>query len=356
MTYNGSGGEQRTNCVIRDIVIHGNRGTVANPTAAGAFANNQFGIGIRCSGARYLTLENVYCLRCAEDGIRAVSGGTGGTSANNIAIINCQTLGNGDDGVDFAGGDSAIVAGQFGYNGGDGLALDGSITLSSPKCWDNFTYGCRITNDDVSGNVYAYDNQRSGVLLSGDRQRINLQILAQDNGKDTGQTNDVRSGVLVSGASTGCNLQIVSQNKQEDPTTGQVRGLTVSNASCDILYTIDGDTSDGMNLVQDSSATSGLKAESLILNGTKLDNIFTGSTTWDPPSLADGEAASASVTVTGARVGDFVLISHDQITSGSWLISGKVASNDLVTATILNQTGGIVDVASGTLSALVLSA
>ena len=161
-------------------------------------------------------------------------------------------------------------------------------------------------------------------LLSGDRQRINLQILAQDNGKDTGQTNDVRSGVLVSGASTGCNLQIVSQNKQEDPTTGQVRGLTVSNASCDILYTIDGDTSDGMNLVQDSSATSGLKAESLILNGTKLDNIFTGSTTWDPPSLADGEAASASVTVTGARVGDFVLISHDQITSGSWLISAEL--------------------------------
>ena len=94
----------------------------------------------------------------------------------------------------------------------------------------------------------------------------------------------------------------------------------------------------------------------MVLNGTRLNNVFTGSTTYDPPSLADGEAASASVTVTGARVGDFVLISHDQITSGSWLISGKVASNDVVTATILNKTGGVVDIASGTLSALVLSA
>jgi len=270
-TYNGAGSEQRVNASMKNIVIHGNRGTTQSPVHANALANNTYGHGIRISGARYITLENVYTLRCAEDGIRVQSGGTGAVSSNNIVILNCASLGNADDGLDFAGGDSFVIGGQFGYNGGDGVACDGGLTLTNPRCWDNFTYGCRVTGDDVSGSLVTYDNQRSGLLLSGNLRRINLSVQAQDNGKDTGQTNDTRSGVLVSGVSTGCNLIINSENKHETPTTGQVRGLTISNAACDINYLIDGDVSDGMTLVSDASTKSGLQAQNLTVGDGALE-------------------------------------------------------------------------------------
>lgn len=80
---------------------------------------------------------------------------------------------------------------------------------------------------------------------------------------------------------------------------------------------------------------------------------FSGSTTYDPPSLADGASTSTTLTVTGAAVGDFALAAHDKILTNAVMVSAHVSAADTVTVILLNRTGGVLDLASGTLSAFV---
>ena len=77
-----------------------------------------------------------------------------------------------------------------------------------------------------------------------------------------------------------------------------------------------------------------------------------GSATWDPGSVADDAMTSTTVTVAGAAAGDRVVASHTALTAG-WLISAYGTSANTVTVTIHNNTGGAVDLASGTLSVMV---
>ncbi len=83
---------------------------------------------------------------------------------------------------------------------------------------------------------------------------------------------------------------------------------------------------------------------------TLLYDVLTGSTIWDPASIASGATATTTVTVTGAVLGDFVdNISFNRSLSGLTL-SGYVSASNTVTAVLSNNTGGSVDLSSGTLS------
>lgn len=80
---------------------------------------------------------------------------------------------------------------------------------------------------------------------------------------------------------------------------------------------------------------------------------LTGSATYDPASLAAGATQQTTVTVTGAVVGDFVMVSFSQAnTDIQW--SGEVTANNTVTVTQGNRGAGAVDLASGTLKVRVL--
>lgn len=72
------------------------------------------------------------------------------------------------------------------------------------------------------------------------------------------------------------------------------------------------------------------------------------SATYDPPSLAAGAAASANVTVTGARPGQWAMATLTTIQAGV-VLKAEVTANDTVTVTLLNLTAGAVDLASGIL-------
>jgi len=69
--------------------------------------------------------------------------------------------------------------------------------------------------------------------------------------------------------------------------------------------------------------------------------------------MVDGAVAVTSITVSGARSGDFVQCSFSSITGGGWNLYGYVSANNVVTVSIVNHTGGTVDLASGTLAVLV---
>lgn len=77
---------------------------------------------------------------------------------------------------------------------------------------------------------------------------------------------------------------------------------------------------------------------------------LSGSKTYDPPSIAAGAAASTTVTVTGALLGQQAAAAFSLDLAGLYL-TASVTAADTVTATLVNPTAGAIDLASGTLSA-----
>ena len=77
---------------------------------------------------------------------------------------------------------------------------------------------------------------------------------------------------------------------------------------------------------------------------------FTGSAVYDPVSLADGAGVTTTVTVTGAALGDFVEVSFSLNLQGVTL-TGWVSAANTVSVRFQNETGGVIDLASGTIKA-----
>jgi len=98
------------------------------------------------------------------------------------------------------------------------------------------------------------------------------------------------------------------------------------------------------------SIAAALAATGLVTNSAV--SSLSGSATYDPPSLADGTGATTTVTVTGAALGDFASSSFSLdlqgITVNEW-----VSAANTVSVRFQNETGGTIDLASGTLRARV---
>lgn len=78
-----------------------------------------------------------------------------------------------------------------------------------------------------------------------------------------------------------------------------------------------------------------------------------GSTTWDPGSLDDGAKEAKDVTATGAALGDFVLVSFS-LDLVDVTLTAAVTAADTVTCLLNNESGGTVDLGSGTVYVRVL--
>jgi hypothetical protein len=76
---------------------------------------------------------------------------------------------------------------------------------------------------------------------------------------------------------------------------------------------------------------------------------------WDPASIAAGASAQTSVTVAGARPGDFVQASFSLATSGCVFLA-QIGAQDTVTVTVWNRSGAAVDLNPGTVRVRVVKA
>jgi hypothetical protein len=81
-----------------------------------------------------------------------------------------------------------------------------------------------------------------------------------------------------------------------------------------------------------------------------LPRFAYGSATYDPPNIANNAQAQTTVTVTGAALGNYAIATFSLDLQGM-VINASVSAPDTVTVTIRNNTGGAIDLASGTLSA-----
>lgn len=80
-----------------------------------------------------------------------------------------------------------------------------------------------------------------------------------------------------------------------------------------------------------------------------------GSATYDPASLVDGAGVTTTVTVTGALLGDFAEATFSNALQGI-LLTAWVSASNIVSVRFQNETGGTIDLASGTLKAKVTRA
>lgn len=79
-----------------------------------------------------------------------------------------------------------------------------------------------------------------------------------------------------------------------------------------------------------------------------LAGVLSGSATYDTASLADGAGATTTITVTGAALGDFVMVSAGVDLVGI-SVTAYVSATDTVAIRIQNESGGTVDLASTTI-------
>lgn len=82
---------------------------------------------------------------------------------------------------------------------------------------------------------------------------------------------------------------------------------------------------------------------------------LTGSATFDPGSLADGAGETTTVSVTGAALGDYARASFSNDLQGI-TVTAWVSAANTVSVRFQNETGGTIDLASGTIRAMVTKA
>lgn len=75
--------------------------------------------------------------------------------------------------------------------------------------------------------------------------------------------------------------------------------------------------------------------------------------TINPGNLADAAGENDTVTVTGAKIGDIVLVGLGVDAAGI-TITGYVSAANTVTVRVQNESGGAVDLASSTCNIVVL--
>ncbi len=76
---------------------------------------------------------------------------------------------------------------------------------------------------------------------------------------------------------------------------------------------------------------------------------ITGTATYDPASLNDGDGVTTTVTVTGARLGDIAMVSFSLDLQGI-ICHAWVSAADTVSVRFQNETTGVLDLGSGTIT------
>lgn len=87
--------------------------------------------------------------------------------------------------------------------------------------------------------------------------------------------------------------------------------------------------------------------------GLSVTKFAVGSTAIDLGSIADGDEQAVEVSIPGAQLGDFALASHS-LDVTDLMVTGSVTAADTVTVIVANNTGGAIDIASGTIFAMVI--
>jgi hypothetical protein len=85
--------------------------------------------------------------------------------------------------------------------------------------------------------------------------------------------------------------------------------------------------------------------------GDLIAGRLSGSSPWDPPSIANNASASFAFGLPGAQVGDTVLVGFSPAVPGGVLVTGVANPSGMVTVSLLNTTGAPLDLPSSNVRA-----
>ena len=241
------------------------------------------------------------------------------------------------------------------------IVIRGNILRSSDTATDAGTSLAIITPGSVAANtyknIYIEDNAQYGgtdgvyVVTNATNGLGHLSIV---NNRFVDLSNAAVSvapiGVFVNGVTAVSSLVLDGNQSIETRGSPQfdygiyVQG-TVTNYMLGNNYAI--------GMVSANYTESSFTATTRI--GPTASTVLTGSTTYDPPNLADGAGATTTVTVTGAAAGDFAQASFGGDTAGI-TITAWVSAANTVSVRFQNESGGTLDISSSTLRARVIKA
>ncbi|MER9450108.1 hypothetical protein [Mesorhizobium sp. M0254] len=317
----------------------------------------------------------------------------GTTSANSLLFVNCAIANNTTWGAWFTNPNAVkFIGGSIQYNGatgggatnwglkitesGDGY---GNVVLDSVALEGNGGDADFIGEQTTNVCTYAFLNcgfarpnsasyATNFIKLDGS-QAITVHLSGNTfRGYNTYVANAARPYVAVNNTAVkifddGTNIYGSATERPGWATFNMFikRGVADQN-----LYVSNGFTrSTGMAIGAINDALTGLapfeiRTSELLVSGLAggtavrtVASYLKGTVVYDPPSLADGAGVTTTVTVTGAALGDVAQASHTQPLQGI-TVNAWVSAADTVSVRFQNESGGVLDLASGTLTAIVI--
>jgi len=208
-----------------------------------------------------------------------------------------------------------------------GTAITESITFSNCTFFNNggngLTIGANARNTRVTGcnfidNSVTTPSTAHGAVVTDTATNFSFINNVFKNGWGGGGTQNF--GLYISGAS--CNNFVVAYNDCTAAT-----GNTIVNNSTGATQIIQGNMGSSYEL--------------------------NGSAVYDPPNLPNGDGGTTAVTVTGAALGDYVTGVSFSLDLQGITLTAWVSAANTVNVRFQNETGGAIDLASGTLRARV---
>jgi hypothetical protein len=88
--------------------------------------------------------------------------------------------------------------------------------------------------------------------------------------------------------------------------------------------------------------------------GVTITKLLQAALNFDPASINAGVTATQAVTVSGAAVGDHVIISVPDLNTDGIAFAGRVTAANTVTLRLTNYSGGAINLAALTVSVIVM--
>lgn len=344
-----------------------------------------------CHGAPYIQMAGVQCtdIKVSNNGFEAetsiassnqiflqTAGSRHSITGNSFNRVNAVQL-------EINGGDTTVTANTFAggpftasavvLNGGR-ITVVGNNFQSLRKKYEIEVIGnsnqCVISNNTMfySGVIYIdapYITVANNVISDSTADpaefAVGARYLIQTN---TAMPQD--GGIVISGNSlyksssppftefggirVGESAALVANNYIRNFNAAGDGGIAIRNESTDT--TIVGNVGADVTTLVSTTGYS-----ELVLSGNNQLPAFSNfplmtSVTYDPPSLNDGAGVTTNIVVTGAALGDYVDVSFSQDLQGITL-TAYAYQNDGVAVRFQNESGGVVDLASGTLRVIV---
>jgi hypothetical protein len=286
--------------------------------------NSQYGIKV----GTISTTPEVFLFGCRAEGAGVMQYGVHITNAlTTVSIFGCHLTSN--------------VVGDVYDPDSARVAWAGCNTSSSPVAYraigiKQYSNGSPYLN--LSGGFFKIQNTGGYAELIGSSS---VRITTASNGLELGSANGVlylQSPVRTISflSDTGVSWRVGSATP-EGATTAAVGSLFTRT---------DGGAATTLYVKESGTGNTGWIA---------APSFLSGSATYDPAGLADAEGATTTVTVTGAALGDFATASFSLDLQGI-TVTAWVSATNTVSVRFQNESGGAVDLASGTLRAKVQKA